>query len=661
MKRKIQLPLLLLVCIGIIVALPSMVSAASKNTKTTYYISNSTNLPKYNNQTTVVVNSVSQNSYTYSSRTPYMKKVTKVIISNKVTKLPENFFAKFPNLSEIQFPKNFYGRAALPNLRVKKNLKTIKVASGNKYFKVKNNVLYSYNMKQILVYPNAKADKTFTIPNTVTTTPYCFGINPYLKKLTLGKNMKSFMTTYRTIQNEKFLPNLTTIKVVAGNTNFHTYDGALYSTKNKTLLYCAKGKSNPYTVKAGTTAIGKQAFWGCNIKEITLPKSLKTIGTEVFCNSLESITVAQGCEAFYSCDGVLYSAKSKLLHFPYSKSRKVVHIPDQATSFSLKDIGGNYTEIETLYIGKNLSKLTSVSENNIKEVFLDSENTNYKLEQNVLYTADYSSIELYPNQNKITKIKFNENLKSLNVDLFSTPNNTVELTLPAKLETVVMGAYSYEDLDSHYIASLRNIPFYGFQKLEKLTISEENQHFSAIDNVLYNKEQTLLVWYPIGRTNSSYSLPETVTEIAFRQLCAANQLEHLTLNASVTDSQLQFVGFAAPKLQSITVDSNNTKYASEDGVFYNKAKTILYAYPMSKRDTTFTMPTTVKKAYFYFTNYYVEKIVLSPNLTVLDNYCADNTEEGPLLFSQFPKLKTVVNQNPKLEVVSPGNYTVISK
>jgi hypothetical protein len=51
-------------------------------------------------------------------------------------------------------------------------------------------------------------------------------------------------------------------------------------------------------------------------------------------------------------------------------------------------------------------------------------------------------------------------------------------------------------------------------------------------------------------------------------------------------------------LTAINVDPGNTAYTSENGVLYNKAKTILYTYPAGKADTSFTIPNSVTNVTF---------------------------------------------------------------
>jgi hypothetical protein len=45
-------------------------------------------------------------------------------------------------------------------------------------------------------------------------------------------------------------------------------------------------------------------------------------------------------------------------------------------------------------------------------------------------------------------------------------------------------------------------------------VSTENAVYSSLDGVLYNKDRTELLFYPIGKTDNSFAIPKTVTTLA---------------------------------------------------------------------------------------------------------------------------------------------------
>ncbi|MCM1226834.1 MAG: leucine-rich repeat protein [Clostridium sp.] len=65
----------------------------------------------------------------------------------------------------------------------------------------------------------------------------------------------------------------------------------------------------------------------------------------------------------------------------------------------------------------------------------------------------------------------------------------------------------------------------GSCKLVNINVAEENQHYSSIDGVLFNKDQTELICYPENRTETNYVIPDSVTHIGH---CAFENNANLT-------------------------------------------------------------------------------------------------------------------------------------
>lgn len=608
-------------------------------------------LYSYNMKTLVAYPSAKTNStYTMPSTVtwgfncfdcnPYLKKVT---ISKNYS---SNEFWGFDNIS-------------LPNLE------KIAVAAGNKKFTTKDGILYTRNMKTVLYYPNGKKSTTYTIPSTVKTIGNCFGTNKYLKTLVFGKNVATFNTDFDPVS--AYLPKLTNIKVASGNKHFAAYNGALYTAGYKELVYCARGKVKPYRVKAATKLIQSNAFSDCKITEITFQKGLKEIEPYAFCNSpvkhlelpstiekvyplsihempsLESISVRKGCTAFYSKDGILFNNDGSVMLWPENCHPKELTI--NANSSGRVRLNGypNLKDLETIHIGKDVKDISAYrSMNRLKEIILDSENKNLHLYDGVLYNADYSKIVLYPNQNPNTSVTLHKDLKELKQSWFSGENNTEELILPDGLEKIETN-YTYaegnqdreagreqewadyetaeandEDTNSQDREVLPSFKNSLFQNLKKITISADNAYFTCKDNVLYNKDMTALVWYPVNRDASEYTLPDSVIKLN-AQLREAKNLKNIKLNCNVK-STVEYLGAYSDTLESITVPKENPNYTSIDGVLYSKDMTSMLVYPNEKIDTSYTLPETVTYARFNFKNNYLEKLTLSPNLKEVTRY-----------------------------------------
>jgi hypothetical protein len=78
--------------------------------------------------------------------------------------------------------------------------------------------------------------------------------------------------------------------------------------------------------------------------------------------------------------------------------------------------------------------------------------------------------------------------------------------------------------------------FYGCSNLTNINIDSNNPNYTSVDGVVFNKNITTLVLYPIGKIGS-YSIPNTVTTIAFESFLNCTNLTNITIPNSVTNIQ----------------------------------------------------------------------------------------------------------------------------
>lgn len=155
----------------------------------------------------------------------------------------------------------------------------------------------------------------------------------------------------------------------------------------------------------------------------------------------------------------------------------------------------------------------------------------------------------------VTSIVLPNSLKSLGVCPFYRCYSLRELKIPAGVE----------EIDGN--------PVFRCSSLEKIEVDPENEFFSSVDGALFNKEQTLLIAYPEGKTAASYTIPETVTEIDGDAFGYHPQIKELTIPASVTVFPAGNM-FVFPEDIVLYVESGSAaeNYAKEYGFNYKITK-----------------------------------------------------------------------------------------
>ncbi len=191
-----------------------------------------------------------------------------------------------------------------------------------------------------------------------------------------------------------------------------------------------------------------------------------------------------------------------------------------------------------------------------------------------------------------------------------------DLTIPKSIEIdgVVYPVTEIERRAFGYYGSLKNVnisssivaidqnAFYGSLN-ENIMVDSENPVFSSEDGVLYNKDKTVLMRYPYGK-KGKYIIPNSVDTISDKSLWHCPYLTEAVISDSlivigedvfsycfnlkninipsgvVAIDRSAFIGCSS--LTSIDVDTSNLFYTSENGVLYNKDKTILVRCPEGK-------------------------------------------------------------------------------
>ena len=204
----------------------------------------------------------------------------------------------------------------------------------------------------------------------------------------------------------------------------------------------------------------------------------------------------------------------------------------------------------------------------------------------------------------LRQIELNEGLQTIGNKAFSECEKLESINIPSTVSNIV----NYYELSS----------FYGCSSLKSINVAQNNQYYSSSEGILFNKDKSTLISYPTAKEETTYSIPETVKEIYGQSITNLNLTDlYISKNVVNMEGDEYFAKYTnifsiqdCVNLKNITVDEENTKFSSKDGVLFNKDKSSLLLYPSGKQDNYYEIPDTVNSC-ATINNPYIETIKLN--------------------------------------------------
>ncbi len=525
----------------------------------------------------------------------YNKLITSVTLPSSVKSIENNAFAFCKNLSHVTLggneesihPGAFYGtpwwdtyNENLPDgpIYLSKSLigykgempenTTINVKEGtvsitNGAFYGQENlvaVTFPESLKEIgaRAFNNCSNLKEITIPKNVTNIGENAFTVDYLEKVTWNAiNCESpYKEIYyggETLVELRFIFD-TEYRYDGGSSSIETFIfGNEVENIPDALCYGMKSLKD-ITLPNSVKKIGKSAFNGTSIAEITIPEGVEYVGGGAFSDTdlRKVVWNAIDCkvdeirkEGDITYFASIFGDSDDLTSFTFGN--KVKNIPAGLCRYlsiqslvipeSVETIGSGalllgicpITEINIPASVKSMGD-NAINWNGLEKYIVDEDNTVYASKDGILYTKDFSKILEVPS-----------NLKG-------------EINIPAVTENVM----EHKD--------------WWDSPLTAINIDEAHETLSSAEGVLFNKDKTILYYYPRLKEGEKYSVPSTVATIdtmAFKNM----YLKELEMSDNVT--KIELAAFYMPALEKIKL-SNSIKEIPHYAFMYSgELKTII--------------------------------------------------------------------------------------
>lgn len=225
-------------------------------------------------------------------------------------------------------------------------------------------------------------------------------------------------------------------------------------------------------LKDGVTSIGDYTFYDCDsLTSITIPNSVTSIGSYAFywCTSLTSVSLG---DSVTSIDDYVFEGCERLTS---------ITLPDSVTSIG--DAAFRYCiSLTSITIPDSVTSIGG-------SAFYDC--------------------------TKLTSVTIGDSVTSIGSSTFNNCSSLTSIIIPDSVTSIGFGA------------------FYNCYSLTNIIVDENNKNYSSLDGVLFNKDKTTLIWYPIGKTNTSYTIPDSVTKIDGAAFYKCKNLTSITIPASL--------------------------------------------------------------------------------------------------------------------------------
>ena len=331
--------------------------------------------------------------------------------------------------------------------------------------------------------------------------------------------------------------------------------GAIPSyTSGNSPWYAHRNSIKKVELNSNITSVGNYAFAGCtNLESIVIPNTVTSIGSYAFngCSKLSTVTIPSSITkisdyTFSSCTSlesiIIPNTVNSIGSYAFSGSNlKSVTIPSNLTNISDYTFSG-CTSLESITIPKTVNSIGNYAFNGCSKLSTITMQTEEIFHEGHWAEGDGGKrwVEEYTEIIGVKTIKDN---------VFSGCTNLTSITIPKTVTT------------------LSGTTFNG-SSLTAINVDSDNSNYISENGILFNKAKTTLVRYPIKKTGSEYTIPESITTIGSDAFNGCTGLTSVTIPSNVTNiTNYAFSG--CTNLASITLSLKSLNNKSRFSDIFN--------------------------------------------------------------------------------------------
>ncbi len=408
--------------------------------------------------------------------------------------------------------------------------KTITVDANNPYYKVENGIIYNADFTKII--------KAISLPEN------------YTMKETVVEIGSLAFAGIQTVKSAKISSNVTEISYAAfmGCTALQSVDLPENLVKIGIASFDSTGLAS-VKLPGTTESIGYQAFYNSKLASVSLNDGLRKISEIAFANTpltkveIPSTVTVIGPRVFQNCTSLsnvdLGTGVKEIPYYAFNNCTALteVLIPASVTYIS-----------DGAFIG--CTNLVNINVDEANSIFASI---------NGLLVDESKQTLVQCAEGRVGEVVIPEGIKSIENEALRNRKNITSISIPASME------------------ELENYLFNGCVNLVNFNVSANNVNYSSNDGFLLTKDGTKLVDCPEGKYGH-ITIPYGVERMVSGAFRDCEKLTAVTICDTVNELWASTFSYC-PNLTAFYVTEANAKYSSQDGMLYNKDKSVLVACP----------------------------------------------------------------------------------